>query len=93
MEIEELEEAKKVEDKTLPAHSCAGDFSVPSLPLLPQLSSHPLHWRKFLPVRLAGSLALLGVALVFSPVGLLKPTQPISLPKRQDSRHGLPSLP
>ncbi len=69
METEEVEGAKKVEGKTLPAHSCAGDFSGPLLPLLPQLSSHPLHWRKFLPVRLACSLSLLGVALFFSPVG------------------------
>lgn len=85
MEIEELEEAKKVEDKTLPAHSCTGDFSGPSLPLLPQLSSHPLHWRKFLPVRLACSLSLLGVALVFSPVGFAQTkTQDTASPLSHD---------
>jgi len=69
MEVKEVQEAKEIEDKTLPVHSCVGDFSGPLLPLSPQLPSLPLRRRKFLAVQLAVSLAIVGAAIAFPPIG------------------------
>jgi len=77
-EVKEVKEVEEVKDKILPVHLCVGDFSVPPLPqhpllpLLPSLPQHPslpLFLRKVLARRLAGSLAFVGVALAFSPMG------------------------
>jgi hypothetical protein len=85
MEVKEVEEAKEVEDRTLTVHSCVGDFSGPLLRLSPQLPSLRLRGRKFLAVRLACSLALLGAALLSPPIGFAQTkTQDTASPLSHD---------
>jgi len=85
MEVKEVKEVKEVEDRTLTVHSCVGDFWGPLLLLPPQLPALPFLRRKFLAVRLAGSLALLGAALVCSPIGFAQTkTQDTASPLSHD---------
>jgi hypothetical protein len=85
MEVKEVEEAKEVEDKTLTVHSCVGDFSGPLLLLPPQLPALPFLRRKFVAVRLACSLALLGAALLSPPIGFAQAkTQDAASPLSHD---------
>ena len=85
MEVQEVNEVKEMEDKTLPSRLHRRDFSVPLLPSLPLFPSLPF----FLLLRLASSLAILGATLACSPIAFAQSdsqsTKPAETAKTQDA--------
>jgi hypothetical protein len=79
-----VKEVKEVKNKTSRVFLIDGDFSFPQLPLLPQPPSLPFLKRKFLVIRLACSLAILGAALTFAPIGFAQAGKPPESAKTQD---------
>jgi hypothetical protein len=75
VEVKDVKEANQMKDKTLPVRSCTGDFS------LPQFHSPPFLRRKLLSMPFAGSVAVLGAMLAFSPAATAQTDQQIETPK------------
>jgi hypothetical protein len=58
---------KEVKDKTLRAHSCVCDFSVPELPVLSSSPQSPLRRKNNFGLRFARSFVFWGATLAFTP--------------------------
>jgi len=79
MEIEEVIEAKEVEDgknETLPVHLCLDDFSVPPRPSLPPRPTFLLLRRKVFSLWLAAALAVLGANMAYAPILAAQTSRP-----------------
>src|SRR5260221_13446839 len=91
MEIEEVIEAKEVEDgknKTLPVHLCLADFSVPPRPSLPPRPTFLLLRRKVFSLWLSARLAVSGANMAVAAILAAPTTRPSG--NAANSNFGLP---